>query len=90
MTGAWSAPASTSLERFRCHPWNGSVVGYDDSPIAGLPYVNLMTVGQNTEGLTGQAVKAIVERLDSGRTHQREVVVHPRLVIRGTTGQAAK
>ena len=72
------------------YPWNGSVVGYDDSPIARLGHVNLMMVGQNTEGLTGQAVKAIVERLDSGRTHQREVVVHPQLVIRGQTGQAAK
>ena len=72
------------------HPWDGSVVGYDDSPIARLGHVNLMTVSQNTEeGSPEQAVKAIVERLDSGRTHQREVVVHPRLVMRGTTGQAA-
>ena len=71
-------------------PWDGSVVGDDDSPIARLGHVNLMTVSQNTEGLTEQAVKAIVERLDSGRTHQGEVVVHPRLVIRGTTGQPLK
>jgi DNA-binding LacI/PurR family transcriptional regulator len=63
-----------------------SVVGYDDSPIARLGHVDLTTVSQNTEELAEHAVQAIIERLDEGRTHGREVVVRPRLVIRGTAG----
>jgi DNA-binding LacI/PurR family transcriptional regulator len=63
-----------------------SVVGYDDSPIARLGHVDLTTVSQNSHELTEHAVGALVERLDGGRTDHREVVVAPRLVVRGTTG----
>jgi DNA-binding LacI/PurR family transcriptional regulator len=63
-----------------------SVVGYDDSPFARLAHVDLTTVSQNTPELTEHAVAAVIERLDGGRTEHREVVVQPRLVVRGTTG----
>ena len=62
-----------------------SVIGYDDSPISRLAHVDLTTVSQNTGELTEHAVAAVVERLDNGRAQHREVVVPPRLVIRGTT-----
>jgi DNA-binding LacI/PurR family transcriptional regulator len=62
-----------------------SVVGYDDSPIARLGHIDLTTVSQNPGELTEHAVAAVVDRLDNGRAHHGEVVVHPRLVIRGTT-----
>jgi DNA-binding LacI/PurR family transcriptional regulator len=62
-----------------------SVIGYDDSPVARLAHIDLTTVSQNTDELTEQAVKAVVERLDNGRTEHREVVVRPHLVVRGTT-----
>jgi DNA-binding LacI/PurR family transcriptional regulator len=67
-------------------PGRISVVGYDDSPVARLAHIDLTTVSQNTEELTEHAVTALIERLDGGRTEDREVVVPPRLVIRGTTG----
>ena len=67
-------------------PGTVSVVGYDDSPIARLAHVDLTTVSQNTAQLTEHAVTAIIQRLDNSRTQAREVVVPPRLVIRGTTG----
>jgi DNA-binding LacI/PurR family transcriptional regulator len=66
-------------------PGDISVVGYDDSPVARLAHIDLTTVSQNTPQLTEHAVAAVVERLDSGRTEHREVVIPPHLVIRGTT-----
>jgi DNA-binding LacI/PurR family transcriptional regulator len=67
-------------------PGTISVVGYDDSPIARLAHIDLTTVSQNTHELTEPAVTAVIERLDNARTDHREVVVPPRLVVRGTTG----
>jgi DNA-binding LacI/PurR family transcriptional regulator len=69
-------------------PGTISVVGYDDSPLARLAHVDLTTVSQDTARLAEHAVAAVVERLDGGRTVHREVVLPPRLVVRGTTGPA--
>jgi DNA-binding LacI/PurR family transcriptional regulator len=63
-----------------------SVVGYDDSPLSRLAHVHLSTVSQSTRLLTEHAIAAVVERLDGGRAAHREVVLPPRLVVRGTTG----
>ena len=62
-----------------------SVIGYDDSPIARLAHIDLTTVSQRSHELTEHAVTALIERLDGNRTDHREVVVDPRLVVRGTT-----
>ena len=67
-------------------PGEMSVVGYDDSPTAGLAHINLSSVNQNTRELTERAVTTVVERLDENHREHREIVVPPRLVIRGTTG----
>jgi DNA-binding LacI/PurR family transcriptional regulator len=67
-------------------PGQMSVVGYDDSLLSRLAHVDLTTVSQNTRAQTESAVAAVVERLDGGRTEHQEVVVAPRLVVRGTTG----
>jgi len=67
-------------------PGTVSVVGYDDSPLSRLAHIDLTTVSQNPRELTEQAVAAVVERLDGGRAEHREVVVAPKLVVRGTTG----
>jgi DNA-binding LacI/PurR family transcriptional regulator len=66
-------------------PGRIAVAGYDDSPIARLAHIDLTTVSQETEELTEHAVRALIERLEDGRSEDREVVVPPRLVIRGTT-----
>ncbi len=66
-------------------PGRISVVGYDDSTVARLAHINLTTVSQNTHQLTEHAMTALIERLENHRTDKHEVVVPPRLVIRGTT-----
>lgn len=71
-------------------PEGVSVVGYDDSPLSRLAHIDLTTVSQESEQLMRHAVAAVVERLDGGRTEHREVVVPPRLVVRGTSGPAPR
>ena len=67
-------------------PGEVSVAGYDDSSLARLAHVNLTTVSQDARGQAEHAVAAAAERLDGGRVRPREVVLAPRLVVRGTTG----
>ncbi|AXG81700.1 LacI family DNA-binding transcriptional regulator [Streptomyces paludis] len=62
-----------------------SVVGYDDSALSRLACFDLTTVSQNAADQARHAVTAAVERLDEGRTEPREIVLAPRLVVRGTT-----
>jgi len=63
-----------------------SVVGYDDSLLARLAHVDLTTVSQDARQQAAQAITLAIERLESGRTAVREVVLPPALVVRGTTG----
>ncbi|MET0189090.1 MAG: LacI family DNA-binding transcriptional regulator [Pseudonocardia sediminis] len=67
-------------------PGQVSIVGYDDSPMARLAHVDLTSVSQDVTGLVEHTLTAIVERLDGGRTDHREVLLPPRLVVRGTSG----
>ena len=67
-------------------PGDLSVVGYDDSDIARLSFVNLTTVRQDAALMAEQAVQAVIERLDHGRTAARDFVLDPSLIIRATTG----
>jgi DNA-binding LacI/PurR family transcriptional regulator len=66
-------------------PREVSVAGYDDSALAQIAHVDLTTVNQDAARQARLAVEAAVERLDAGRTRRREVVLPPRLVVRGTT-----
>jgi DNA-binding LacI/PurR family transcriptional regulator len=67
-------------------PGDISVAGYDDSEVARLSFINLTTVRQDAALMAEQAVQAIIERLDQGRTEARDIVLAPSLVVRGTTG----
>jgi DNA-binding LacI/PurR family transcriptional regulator len=67
-------------------PGDISVVGYDDSEVARLSFINLTTIRQDAALMAEQAVQAIIERLDYGRIEAREIVLDPALVVRGTTG----
>jgi len=53
---------------------------------ARLAHVDLTTVSQEAGAQAVHAVEAAVERLDGVRAAPREVVLSPRLVVRGTTG----
>jgi len=63
-----------------------AVVGYDDSPLARLGHVRLTSVSQDPGALAAAAVRTAVERLDGGREDPVDVVLAPRLVVRGSTG----
>ncbi|MFJ6569045.1 LacI family DNA-binding transcriptional regulator [Streptomyces sp. NPDC091292] len=66
-------------------PGRVSLVGYDDDAMSRLTCFNLTTVSQSADDQARHAVTAAVERLEHGRTAPREVVLAPRLVVRGTT-----
>jgi DNA-binding LacI/PurR family transcriptional regulator len=66
-------------------PGRVSLVGYDDSALAQIGHIDLTTVNQDAARQARLAVEAAVERLDSGRTRGRTVVLPPRLVVRGTS-----
>jgi DNA-binding LacI/PurR family transcriptional regulator len=67
-------------------PGDVSVVGYDDGELARLAHIDLTTVSQEAGQQARRAVGAVLERLDGGRTQAVELVLPPRLVVRGTTG----
>lgn len=66
-------------------PDDVAVAGFDDSPLSRLAHVDLTTVSQDVSALVAHALDLVAERLDGGRRAPREVVLAPRLVVRGTT-----
>ncbi|MCJ1715843.1 LacI family DNA-binding transcriptional regulator [Curtobacterium sp. VKM Ac-2922] len=65
-----------------------SVVGFDDSSVARLPFIQLTTVRHEPARLAAQALEAIIARIDDP---DRPTVVHrdaPELVVRQSTGPA--
>ena len=66
-------------------PEDVSVVGYDDSALARLAHIDLTTVSQEAGEQARRAVGAALDRLDGHRTAPIELVLPPRLVVRGTT-----
>lgn len=88
------------LRRGLSVPGGVSVVGYDDSPQARGGTVDLTTISQDPAGLAEATVEVMTRLLDgatpedpspspgtpSGRGRMRDVVIDPRLVVRGSTG----
>jgi len=62
-----------------------SVVGFDDSRLARLSHVDLTTIAQDAATLTELAVTRAVARIEGTAGGEREQVVAPRLIVRGTT-----
>jgi DNA-binding LacI/PurR family transcriptional regulator len=68
-------------------PGELSVVGYDDSRVARLPWADLTTIRQDTSVLAAEAIRLAVDRIEApGRPH--DVVVAPELIVRGSTRHA--
>ena len=67
-------------------PERVSVVGYDDSRVARLPWADLTTIRQNISVLATEAIRLAVDRIDAPGP-PRDVVVAPELVVRGSTGR---
>ncbi|BCJ39913.1 LacI family transcriptional regulator [Actinoplanes ianthinogenes] len=68
-------------------PEDLSVVGYDDSSVSRLGHIDLTTVAQDIERMTTDAVTRAVDRIEDRTVIGRDIVVPPRLVVRGTTGR---
>ncbi len=71
-------------------PGEVSVVGFDDSRLARLSHVDLTTIAQDATTLAELAVARAVGRVDGTAAGEREQVVAPRLVVRGTTAAPAR
>jgi DNA-binding LacI/PurR family transcriptional regulator len=69
-------------------PGDISVIGYDDSRLARLSHIDLTTVAQDADQMTTLAVTRAIDRLNGTPVDHRELVISPRLVVRGTTAAA--
>jgi DNA-binding LacI/PurR family transcriptional regulator len=63
-----------------------SVAGYDNAPIAQYAAINLTTVSQEAPIQAQWAVRAAIERLEGVRQQPHELILEPRLIVRGSTG----
>jgi DNA-binding LacI/PurR family transcriptional regulator len=61
-----------------------AVVGYDDSRVARLPWVELTTIGQDVQQLAKKAVDQAIARTYHP-ADRRETIVPPELVVRSTS-----
>lgn len=68
-------------------PQQVSVLGFDDSPLAGLAHIDLTTIRQDSAGLARAAVQRLVTRLDGGSVDGGSVDLtrEPTLVVRSST-----
>lgn len=62
-----------------------SVVGWDDSSLARLPHIDLTTIRQDADVMTRLAVERSVARIHDDPVTDREQVLSPKLVVRGST-----
>ncbi len=67
-------------------PGDVSVVGFDDSRLARLSFVDLTTIAQDVALLSRLAVDRAIARAQDETVLSREQVVPPRLVVRQTSG----
>ncbi|GIJ43777.1 LacI family transcriptional regulator [Virgisporangium aliadipatigenens] len=65
-----------------------SVVGYDDTAFSRLAHIDLTTVAQDIDTMAAQAITRAVARIEGTPVAHREVLLPPRLVVRGTTATA--
>jgi DNA-binding LacI/PurR family transcriptional regulator len=71
-------------------PGDISVVGYDNTSIAGLNHIGLTTVNQPRHQMGRVAVRCALERLDRGRREAVAHVLEPELIVRSTSGPPAR
>jgi DNA-binding LacI/PurR family transcriptional regulator len=67
-------------------PGELSLIGYDDSHLSDNPRIDLTTVHQEASALARHAVQLAADMLEDKRGGLTDVVLEPKLVVRGTTG----
>lgn len=71
-------------------PGDVSVVGWDDSSLSRLSYLDLTTVRQDIGRMTRLAVQRSAARITGDEIAERELVLPPHLVVRGSTGPSRR
>jgi len=66
-------------------PGQVSLMGYDDSRLSDNPRIDLTTIHQDAAGIARGAVELAVRMLVDGSGRGEDVVLEPKLIIRGTT-----
>jgi LacI family transcriptional regulator, repressor for deo operon, udp, cdd, tsx, nupC, and nupG len=69
-------------------PEDVSVVGFDDSPLVAFTDPALTTVRQPVRGVADAAVDTLVAEIGGARGSRTELLFHPELVVRSSTGAA--
>lgn len=69
-------------------PDEASVVGFDDSPLMAFTDPPLTTVRQPVAGMGRAAVSALVSEITGESVPRTELLFHPELIVRGSTGPA--
>jgi DNA-binding LacI/PurR family transcriptional regulator len=67
-------------------PEDLSLIGYDDSRLSDNPRIDLTTVHQDSGAIARHSVRLAVAMVEQERTASSDVVLEPKLVVRGTTG----
>ncbi|EYR63468.1 LacI family transcriptional regulator [Actinotalea ferrariae CF5-4] len=69
-------------------PDDVSVVGFDDSPLIAFTDPPLTTIRQPVVSMGEAAVSALVSEISGTRVPRSELLFHPELIVRGSTGAA--
>lgn len=69
-------------------PQDISVIGWDNSMVSQLPYIQMTTVSQDPPLMASLAVDRAIARVEGTPIGERDIVLEPTLVVRATTGTA--
>src|SRR5258708_36788103 len=85
-----TAVLAVATENGRGVPDQVGIVGYDDTPIAAWPTVNLTSVAQGACGLGEEAGRPLLKQIATPRMKQPPPVRSPRPRLRDPTRHAAQ